>query len=136
MRKTGMMGWVLGALAGAAILAGCDDQGRKWAMTAHEDYMNLPGSEQLREGSATGGAGMDARVTPDALEPLVAIDLGTGKPLRANAKGVWVQGTYAVELGSGVTRSVAPESAPFQPQEMNINGNISTPHSRFTPHAD
>lgn len=141
MRKTGLMGWVLGALAGAALLAGCDDQGRKWAMTAHEDYLPDPSAEQAGEDSATGGAGLDPqmrpeqqRVTPDALAPLLAQDLGTGKPLRANAQGVWVQGTYAVELGSGLIRSVAPASAPFQPQQMNIGGNIATPQQPPPPH--
>ena len=134
MRKTGMMRWVLGALAGAAVLAGCDDQGRQWAMTAQEDYLPGPSAEEMREGSATGGAGMEQPVAPEALEHLVAQDLGTGKPLRANAQGVWVQGIYAVEIGSGVTRAAALESAPYQPQQMNIGGSISTPQQPPPPH--
>lgn len=130
MRKTKMLRLVFGALAGAAVLAGCDDQGRTWAMTAQDDYRVTSSTGALSEDTGTGGAGLEARVTPEALTPLVAQELGTGKPLRANAKGIWVQGTYAVELGSGIARSVAPESAPYQPQEQNINGNISTPHQR------
>ena len=42
---------------------------------------------------------------PATLEALVAMDLGSGKPLRANAGGRWVQGTYAVEFGSGASHA-------------------------------
>ncbi|WP_375768158.1 hypothetical protein NR798_41835 [Archangium gephyra] len=42
MRKTGMKVALLGGVAGAALLAGCGsnpyDYGRKWSLTAQEDY--------------------------------------------------------------------------------------------------
>jgi hypothetical protein len=175
MRKTGMTQLLFGALAGVAVLAGCDDNGRSWAMTAPDDYMSTPSPDandprdrgsttglprhlpeaspasrdtDVKEGSASGGAGIlratspgepqgqdndlwlkqDFRTPfpPAGLEARVAQELGTGKPLQANAKGVWVQGLYAVELGSGITQAVAPESASFQPQPP-IQGPQSTP---------
>ncbi|MET0406122.1 MAG: hypothetical protein ABW123_27135 [Cystobacter sp.] len=142
MRKTGMTLRVLGALAGVAVLAGCEDNGRSWAMTAPDDYMSTAGST---EDSGTGGSGIarasaeprglendlwlkqDFRTPypPAALEAQVAQELGTGKPLRAE-KGVWVQGIYAVELASGVTQAVSPSSAPFQPQ-VPVEGDIAPP---------
>lgn len=54
---------------------------------------------------------------PLALDSEVAQELGTGKPLRAS-RGAWVQGLFAVELGSGLTTAIpAPASAPAQPQQ-------------------
>ncbi|ATB28926.1 hypothetical protein [Melittangium boletus] len=143
MRK---MGWKLaglGVIAGAVLLTGCgDDFGRRWAMMPQDDY--LPDQPQApAEGSAMGGSGavtdsranalwlkQDFRVPypPDQMAALVAPNLGTGKPLRANAKGVWVQGLYAVEVGSGLITSSSPTSAPYQPQERPV-GNFSTPRS-------
>ncbi|MBM7113311.1 hypothetical protein [Archangium primigenium] len=139
MRKMGWKWMGLGALAGAVMLSACgDDGGRKWAMTAQDDY--LPDHAQAE---GTGGSGMakdtraeslwlkqDFRVpyAPDDMAALVAPNLGTGKALRANAQGVWVEGTYAVEMGSGARTSDAPSSATFQPQERAV-GNFSTPRS-------
>jgi len=177
MRKTGMTRLLLGALAGAAMLAGCDDNGRSWAMVAPDDYMSVPGHQandprnrgsttglprhlpeaspesrdaDVPEGSASGGAGItratspaepqgqqnddwlkqDFRVSypPPPFEARVAQELGTGKLLKANAQGVWVQGIYAVEVASGATQALAPESAGYQPQPQTP-GNFSTPDS-------
>nr|AYM53848.1 hypothetical protein [Archangium sp.] len=142
MRKTGMKLALLGGFAGAALLAGCGnnpyDYGRVWSLTAQEDYS----SEQER---GTGGAGeadarsgdnelpaiqggeqgqenlwlkQDMRVPypPPRLDAQVAMELGTGKPLRA-VKGVWVQGTRGVELGSGRATSVSSAASSFEPGE-------------------
>ena len=96
--------------------------------------------ELPKAGSAAGGAGnegvssalpiheskawkdalwlrQDFRVpyAPAPIAGLVAVELGTGKPLRAE-NGAWVQGLYTVEVGSGIAPMTAPESAPYQPQ--------------------
>jgi hypothetical protein len=156
MRKTGMTRWVLGALAGVAVLAGCADNGRSWAMTAPDDYMFMTSSQAgVEEGSGAGGAGLMRTTTPTgkqgmaddlwlkqdfrtpyppaALEARVAPELGSGKPLQANERKIWVQGTYAVELASGITQVVAPESAAFQPQP-STNGDIAPPKAASMPH--
>jgi len=143
MRKMGWMLAGLGAITGAALLSGCgDDHGRLRAMLPQDDYLSQT-ERAPAEGSATGGSGtmgdsranelwlkQDFRVPypPDKMEALVAPNLGTGKPLRANAKGVWVQGIYSVEVGSGITPLSSPTSAPYQPQERPV-GNFSTPRS-------
>ena len=64
------------------------------------------------------GSVQDFRVPfpPAQLKGQVAQELGTGKLLRADARGLWVQGTYAVEVGSGLSDAVAPSAAPYQPQ--------------------
>ncbi|MFE8602674.1 hypothetical protein [Archangium violaceum] len=131
MRKTGMKLALLGGFAGAALLAGCGsnpyDYGRVWSLKAQDDYA----SEQAQ---GTGGAGavdqggeqgqenlwlkQDMRVPypPPRLDAQVAMELGTGKPLQA-VRGVWVQGTQSVELGSGRAMSVSsPGSAPSIPK--------------------
>jgi|GEM_PF-2347382 len=50
MRKTGMKLALLGGFAGAALLAGCGnnpyDYGRKWALTAQEDYYSEEAQNQ------------------------------------------------------------------------------------------
>jgi hypothetical protein len=158
---------LLGAFAGAGLLAGCDDYGRRWALTAQEDYYS---SEQGQEGAGrdysnigsssglfetdeqvrgTGGAGeadtnarnddlpriqgskkapehlwlqQDLRVPfpPPELDAVIAMELGTGKPLRAGRNGAWVQGTYGVELGSGLATSLSSTSSSFEPQEPQV----------------
>jgi hypothetical protein len=168
MRKTGMKLAMLGGFAGAALLTGCGnnpyDSGRKWSLTAQEDYY----SEQAQAGNAasaassnigssstvlqtdeqvrgTGGAGeadgqsadndlpnlqgseqgqenlwlkQDMRVPypPPRLDALVAMELGTGKPLQA-VNGVWVQGLRGVELGSGRATSVSTAASSYEPRE-------------------
>ncbi|WNG50836.1 hypothetical protein F0U60_46965 [Archangium minus] len=57
---------------------------------------------------------------PPEYSALMAMPLGTGKPLRAGPNGAWVQGTYAVELGSGTASSIAPSSGSLQPQEPAV----------------
>mgnify|MGYP002647986254 CR=1 FL=1 len=103
-------------------------KGSKWGelegVANRTDYdlsVHAKGDEWLRQDFRT-------PYPPARLEALVAPNLGTGKPLRANAQGVWVQGTYAVELGSGVTDIVSTGSAPYQPAERPV-GNFATPHS-------
>jgi hypothetical protein len=161
---------LLGALAAAALLAGCAKGPNQWAMTAQEDYYpdeaqtqnpasraysNLGTSATLYQTNeqGTGGAGnqvaqdeawrgiqgskknqeqlwlqQDYRVPfpPPQLDALIAMELGTGKPLLKGPNGAWVQGTYGVELGSGRATSVAPSSGSFQPQEVP-EGQQSTP---------
>jgi hypothetical protein len=169
MRKMGMKLALLGGFAGAALLAGCNDNpydfGRKWSLSAQEDYYseqaqtqdaaarghsNIGTSATLLETDeqerGTGGGGeadakagedtearsqgakqvqpdlwlkQDLRVPypPPQLEALVAMDLGTGKPLKVGRNGAWIQGTHAVELGSGLATSVSTTSSSFQPQE-------------------
>jgi len=162
MRKMGMRQALLGGLAAAALLAGCDKGPNHWALTAQEDYYpdeaqtqnpasayysNLDTSTtlyQTRE-QGTGGAGnqvaqdeqwsgvqgsqqeqeqlwlqQDMRVPfpPPQFTALMAIPLGTGKPLLKGPNGAWVQGTYAVEVGAGRASSIAPSgSGALQPQE-------------------
>ncbi|HYO71860.1 MAG TPA: hypothetical protein VEU33_37860 [Archangium sp.] len=168
MRKTGMKLALLGGFAGAALLAGCGnnpyDYGRKWSLTAQEDYYseqaqsqdaaaqahsNMGSSstlfetdEQERGTGGTGEAGeksadndlpriqgskqgqenlwlkQDLRVPypPPQLEALVAMELGTGKPLQA-VNGVWVQGIQGIELGSGRASSVSTVGSSYEPQE-------------------
>lgn len=66
---------------------------------------------------------------PPQLDSLIAMELGTGKALKAGPHGAWVQGTYAVELGSGLTQAVpAPTSAPFQPEERT-QGSMTLPRA-------
>jgi hypothetical protein len=146
MRKTGKLA-LLGAITTAVLLSGCgDDRGRSWAMMAQDDYIDNPTGAAANSGTGGSGSGSPAAMSigaqgdewlkqdfrapypPARLEALVAPQLGTGKPLRANAQGVWVQGTYAVELGSGVTNIVTNGSAPYQPAERPV-GNFATPHS-------
>ncbi|MFY0571604.1 hypothetical protein ACN28E_48345 [Archangium lansingense] len=139
MRKTGMKLVLLGAFAGAALLAGCSnpyDYGRKGSLVAQDDYY----SEQTQQG--TGGAGeadakpadnesskqaqsnlwlkQDMRVPypPPQLDGLVALELGTGKPLRVGPNGAWVEGTRGVELGSGLATSVSTSGSSIEPQEQ------------------
>jgi hypothetical protein len=174
MRKMGMRLALLGGFAGAALLAGCNDNpydfGRKWSLSAQEDYY----SEQAQDAAAqaysnvgtsatlfetdeqkrgTGGAGeaganagdnevrsqgtrqaqpnlwlqQDLRVPypPPRFDAQVAMELGTGKPLRAGPNGAWVQGTHGVELGSvgsGLTTAKgeqAPKGQRGQPPAPN-----------------
>lgn len=153
MGKTAMRMALLGALAGTALLAGCEDEGRSWAMVAQDNYSPYRApSVPLHRGSNTGfprvlpqtesamgGSGdmpafptqladmarrdlemkQDFRVPypPSRLEAQVAEELGTGKLLRADGRGRWVQGLYSVEVGSGLTQAIAPTSAPAQPQQ-------------------
>ncbi|HYO58604.1 hypothetical protein [Archangium sp.] len=65
---------------------------------------------------------------PPQLDSVVAMDLGTGKPLRAGPNGAWVQGTHAIELGSGLATSLSSTSSSWQPQEPP-EGNQSLPNS-------
>lgn len=170
MRKTGMGLALLGAFAGAVLLAGCDDQGRSWAQNSQQgDYSPNVRDTQVRlhRGSntgfprhiplvsgdqpapGTGGAGLivvippsqfeleqqerqtlwlrqDERVPypPPSFDAEAAISLGTGKPLRTGPNGAWIQGTHAVELGSGLARSVAPTSTDYQPEERTETGQV------------
>lgn len=177
MRKTGMKLALLGGFAGAALLAGCGnnpyDYGRKWALTAQEDYYseeaqnqdpaarassNIGSSTTLyqtdEQERGTGGAGesdaqsanndmpriqgsklsqehlwlqQDMRVPYPPPEIDAAMDLGTGKPLQVGANGAWVQGTYAVELGSGLASAVHTTSSVFEPEEPRV-GTQSLPN--------
>lgn len=194
MRKTGMKLALLGGFAGAALLAGCGDNpydyGRKWSLTAQDDYYSDKAQDEVgreysnlgtsatafetgeqdrgtggsgeavfslnpepREGG-TGGPGLDERdeVTtriqgsaqeqehlwlqqdmrvpypPSQLNALSALPLGTGRPLRAGPNGAWVQGTYAVELGSGVATSLSTTSGSLEPQEP-ATGTQSLPNT-------
>lgn len=65
---------------------------------------------------------------PPQLSALVAPALGTGRPLRVGPHGAWIQGTYGVELGSGLARSIAPTSASYQPEERTV-GEQSLPRN-------
>ncbi|WP_257453460.1 hypothetical protein [Archangium lipolyticum] len=183
MRKTGMKLALLGAVAGAGLLMGCEDYGRSWAQTSQqEDYYPDEKGEgiSLRRGSntgfprhipltagdeaasGTGGSGvarddsqskavpqseLDARVQeglwlkqdervpypPPRFDSLAAIALGTGRPLKAGPNGAWIQGTYAVELGSGnLLASPAPSSGSVQPQTPPV-GEQSLPQGQGTP---
>lgn len=175
MRKTGMKLALLGGFAGAVLLAGCGnnpyDYGRKWALTAQEDYYseqaqagnpasaansNIGSSSSVlqtnEQGRGTGGAGeadgpapdmpniqgnklmqdnlwlkQDMRVPYPPPEIDAAMELGTGKPLRVGANGAWVQGTYGVELGSGLASAVHTSSAGFEPEEPRT-GTQSLPN--------
>lgn len=177
MRKTGMKLALLGGLAGAALLAGCGnnpyDYGRRWALTAQEDYYSEQAQEQdpaakvnSNIGSSTtvfktdeqqrgtGGAGesdaqsadndmpriqgrkqgderlwlqQDMRVPFPPPEIDAAMELGTGKPLRVGPNGAWIQGTYGVELGSGLASAVHTTSSAFEPEEPRV-GNQSLPN--------
>ncbi|HEX5754456.1 MAG TPA: hypothetical protein VFZ09_50195 [Archangium sp.] len=174
MRKMGMKLALLGGFAGAVLLAGCGnnpyDYGRKWSLTAQEDYY----SEQVQAGNpasaassnigssssvfqtseqarGTGGAGeadassdmpriqgskqeqehlwlqQDMRVPYPPPQIDAAMELGTGKPLRVGANGSWVQGTYGVELGSGLASAVHTSGAAFEPEESRT-GTQSLPN--------
>jgi hypothetical protein len=168
---------LLGGFAGAALLAGCGnnpyDYGRRWALTAQEDYYseeaqnqdptarersNIGSSTSVlqtdEQGRGTGGAGesdgqsadndmpriegskqgqanlwlqQDMRVPYPPPEIDAAMDLGTGKPLQVGANGAWVQGTYAVELGSGRASALHTTSSVFEPEEPRV-GDQSLPN--------
>ncbi|PTL81402.1 hypothetical protein [Vitiosangium sp. GDMCC 1.1324] len=83
----------------------------------------LKSDEQARE---TLWLRQDERVPfpPSSFDAEAAVSLGTGKPLRAGPNGAWIQGTHAVELGSGVARSVAPTSTDYQPEEPAVPGRV------------
>jgi hypothetical protein len=181
MRKTGVKLALLGAVAGAGLLTGCEDYGRSWAQTSQqEDYYpdELAEGVRLRRGvntgfprhlpptagddaapAGTGGSGvardgsqgevlpqsqLDARVQaglwlqqdervpfpPPSFDSLAAVALGTGRPLRAGPNGAWIQGTYAIELGSGtLLSSPAPSSGSAQPQVPPV-GEQSLPQDQ------
>jgi hypothetical protein len=92
-----------------------------------EQAILLPGSPVNEQERATLWLRQDERV-PSPLPPfdaLVARDIGTGKPLKKGPNGAWIQGTYGVELGSGLASSVAPSTgSSFQPRESPERGYI------------
>ncbi|QRK09852.1 hypothetical protein JQX13_07010 [Archangium violaceum] len=144
MSKRGVKLGVVSVLATGALLTGCNDAGRKWAMTAQEDYYSEQAQDETGRARShfvsssslfetneqvpgTGGSGeaspgaqlahpqrthaqgdqwlrQDFRVPypPPQYSGLMFMPLGTGNPLRAGPNGAWIQGTYAVELGSGL----------------------------------
>jgi hypothetical protein len=167
---------LLGGFAGAALLAGCNnpyDYGRKWALTAQEDYYSEEAQQQNEAANAasnigsssslyqtdeqqrgTGGAGesdagpvnndlpriqgskvaqenlwlqQDLRTPFPPPELDVAMELGSGKPLQKGPNGAWVQGTHAIELGSGRASAVHTTSSSFEPEEPRT-GTQSLPN--------
>jgi hypothetical protein len=87
----------------------------------------IQGSEQEQENL---WLQQDERVPfpPDRFESLAATDLGTGKPLKKGPNGAWIQGTYGIELGSGLASSVAPSTgSSYQPQETTEGSEVAPP---------
>jgi hypothetical protein len=91
-----------------------------------EAWKGLPDSKQNQ---ADLWMKQDSRVPypPPQLDAVVAMEYGTGKPLLKGPNGAWVQGTYAVEVGSGKATSIAPSSGSYQPREP-AQGKQSLPN--------
>lgn len=89
----------------------------------------FPGSPVNEQERASLWQRQDERVPfpPARFDALVAQAIGTGKPLKKGRNGAWIQGTHALELGSGVATTIAPSSASYQPQESMGGGEAMPP---------
>ncbi|HEX8439189.1 hypothetical protein [Archangium sp.] len=88
----------------------------------------LPGGPGRDPAQANLWLRQDERVPfpPDQFESLAALDIGTGKPLKTGRNGAWIQGTYGIEVGSGLASSIAPSTgSSFQPQEPTEGSNVA-----------
>ncbi len=89
----------------------------------------VPGGPGREPAQANLWQRQDERVPfpPARFDALAARALGTGRPLKKGPKGAWIQGTYGVELGSGLATSMAPSSGSFQPQVPTEGSETAPP---------
>jgi hypothetical protein len=90
MWKTWVKQGLLGSLAAAAVLCGCNDGGRMWSMTAQEDYYSEQGQDDV--GKARSNVGTSATLYESSEQ-----ERGTGGAGEATAGGPGTTGTLSAQ---------------------------------------
>ncbi len=87
MRKTGVKQGLLGALTVAAVLAGCEQQGHVWSLTAQEDY--YPEQAQDAAGREHSNLGTTSTLYETTEQTRGTGGSGGGDPKQNERDNVW-----------------------------------------------
>lgn len=124
MWKTWVKQGLLGSLAAAAVLTGCNDGGRLWSLTAQEDYYSEQGQDAV--GKARSNVGTSA-----TLHETNEQERGTGGAGEATAGGPGTTGPFSPQQLHATDQEQKPlwlqqdERVPFPPPQFSARVAIA-----------